>query len=73
MQIQSVIFNKKKWDKVKSHKWMIDHKNEVGNMIKNVDITANYYRWRVREPIYKHYVLKDIGRNTGIKFVLGFD
>jgi hypothetical protein len=62
MLVHSIIFNKKKWTIPSSQKWVYDHGYKP---IKNVDVTENYYRWRIRDPkLFKQFVIKDVGNST---------
>jgi hypothetical protein len=71
-KIQSVIFNKDKFNKKNSEKWLIDHKYKI----KKVDITDNYLRYRQLSPSYikkqgyDKYRNKDIG--NGIILVIAY-
>jgi hypothetical protein len=68
--IQSVLFDKKKWDLVMSIQWLRKHKFDT---IK-VDETMRYIRWRQVEPLDLKYSgygdphTKSIG--DGIKLII---
>ena len=69
MYIQSVIFEKKKWNVEKSKKWLKLHKFKHGDM----DEKEKTLRFRQIDPSkfkkFKTYKIED----KGITFVLGFD
>ena len=46
MEVQSVLFNKKKYTKKQAEKWLMDNKYKV----KKVDITENLRRYRQLDP-----------------------
>ena len=46
MEVQSVLFNKKKYTKKQAEKWLVDNKYRV----KKVDITENLRRYRQLDP-----------------------
>ena len=67
-KIQSVIFDKSKWDIQQSHEWLIQHHIKP---IKIAHETKNNWRWRIKLPgKFKNFITKDFG--DGIKIVMGF-
>jgi len=67
MEIQAIIFSKKKWTVPSSQNWVYSHGYKP---ITNVRITDNYIRWRLRDPKkYRQFVIKPIGKN--IKYIYG--
>lgn len=67
MLVHSIIFKKNKWTIPSSQDWVYFHGYKP---IKNVDITKNFYRWRIRDPSqFKQFVTKKIG--NGIEIVFG--
>lgn len=67
MLVHSIIFSKKKWTIPSSQEWVYSHGYRP---IKNVDVTTNFYRWRIRDPSQFHqFVTKKIGK--GIEIVFG--
>ena len=69
-KIQSIIFKKSKWFIIDAEFWLFKHKYKP---IKPVDITKNYYRFRIRQPIKgSEYRLIDFGKDSGIKAVYMF-
>lgn len=68
MEVQSVLIPKDKYSKKEANKWI---KNN-GYIIKKIDITNNYYRYRQMEP---ELLIKDSYRtktlNNGIILILG--
>ena len=46
MEVQSVLFNKKKYTKKKAEKWLVDN----GYKVKKVDITDTLRRYRQLNP-----------------------
>jgi len=50
-KIQSLIFNKRLWATNDARAWLRRHHFIP---IKHVDITPNYYRYRIREPLPGH-------------------
>lgn len=65
--IQSVRFNRKYWSEAKAMNWLYLHKFIP---IKKVDKTKNYFRYRMHEPIFNHYITKKLDNN--IELVIGF-
>lgn len=70
-QIQAVTFKKKDWDTKQARKWMKDHNLTP---IKHVDITDNFYRYRITSPtLYKRYETKVVDHNgKEIHLIIGF-
>lgn len=67
MLVHSVIFDNTIYDTTHARAWLKKHKYYP---IKRVDVTANYLRYRIRDPkMFKSFVTKDI--THGIKLVLG--
>ncbi len=66
MEIQSVIFPKKKYSATKAKQWL---KKKKLKPIKKVDKTINFLRYRIRQPKYKKYITKKIP--NGISLILG--
>lgn len=66
--VQSVTFSRDAWTPVSALRWLAKHGYEPTKM---VHTTANYYRYRIREPreFRSFRVLKLPG---GIDLVLGF-
>lgn len=65
MSIQSVLFNRKKWDILKSVEWL--QKNKLVHS--KVDITTNYLRYRQFTPKKgDKYITKNLGK--GIKIII---
>src|SRR5579885_2717298 len=66
--IQAIIFKKENWTENKAEKWLKMHNF---NPIKNVHITENYLRYRLKNPNkLNEYRTYDIG--NGIKLILEF-
>lgn len=68
--IQSIIFNKQYWTIPESQKWLYDNNLKLlkGKMI---DITKNFYRFRIKDPKqFKYFRTKKL--NNHIDLVLGF-
>ena len=66
-QIQSVRFRKNKYTQSQARKWMKD--NNI-TPLKRVDITKNWYRFRIREPyVFKKMWTRVVNKN--IHFILG--
>jgi len=72
MKIQSIIFNKKYWNKKTSKKWLISKKynTSLGPTIYNFD-SPNNWRWRQLEPNFKKYYMKK-GDEKGIQYIIGY-
>lgn len=67
MLVHSIIFRKDKWTIQDSHRWLYQHGYRP---IKNVDVTQNFYRWRIRDPNeFRQFVTKKVGK--GIEIVFG--
>lgn len=68
--IQSVIFNKYLWTISKANKWLHSHGLKLLKD-KDVDITKNYYRFRIKPPeLFNHFFMKDL--KNGVKLVIGY-
>ena len=65
MPVQSVIFDKKHWNKKDSKKWLINHKFKV----LKIDDTDNYYRFRQLNPDYKKK-FNTISLNNNVKLII---
>lgn len=65
--IQSIEFDKYFWTKNQAEEWLKNHKIIP---MKVAHITKNYIRYRIEEPNYRYYRVKDIG--DGILLTLGF-
>ena len=66
--IQAIIFKKENWTENKAEKWLKMHNF---NPIKNVHITENYLRYRLKNPNkLNEYRTYDIG--NGVKLILEF-
>lgn len=64
--LQSVIFDKNIWTLTEARHWLMKHKLRP---IKSVHITANYYRFRMNEPVPNaRYYTKEI--DDGVLFVI---
>ena len=67
--IQSVIFQKSKWNSDTARTWLQKHRLK---RIKIVDITKNTLRYRIQAPeLFKRFVSKKIN-TRGITLILGF-
>ena len=68
-EVQSVIFNKSKWTIRKAEGWLKKHNYKTSFYGKDVDETANYYRYRQQAPSkYKKYRMKPIGTILPLDF-----
>jgi len=67
--IQSVIFNKDKWNITDSKAWL----NEHGYKSPKVDETENFLRFRQAKPLKTYsYITKKLGK-TGIELIIGYE
>ena len=67
-EVHSILFNKNIWTLKDSKRWLKEHDYIP---IKKVDITTNFYRFRIRDPkLFKKFRIIYI--DYGIEFVLGF-
>ena len=69
MEVQSVLFNKKKYTKKQAEKWLLDNKYKV----KKVDITDTLRRYRQLEPTLFNqntYRMKKL-KGTDLMLVVG--
>lgn len=64
-EIQSIIFDRNEWTKVKSRNWCKKHGYKF-----DVDVKPEHWRYRQTEPDYKKYITKDMGH--GVKLIIGF-
>lgn len=71
--IQSVIFNKDKWNTNQAEGWLNKHGYKISFYGKKVDTTTNYYRYRQIAPHkFKNYFIKMLdGKNRGVGLVIG--
>ena len=51
-KIQSMLFNKKYYNQKEAKQWLKDNNLKP---IKRVDITKNFYRYRIRQPTDAYY------------------
>lgn len=66
-EVQSIIFDKKKWSVNSARAWLINNNFPSPKL----DIQANFLRFRQKNPKkYRKFATKDMGK--GIKFILGF-
>lgn len=66
--VQAVLFDKNKFTTEKCRRWLKSNNFEP---LKRVDVTDNYYRYRIIEPDDNHkYRVKKI--DDKIKFIIGF-
>ena len=67
--IQSIIFNKQKWNIKDAKSWLKDHDYKSPK----VDEAANFLRFRQTKPLKKYsYITKKLG-NTGIELIIGYE
>ena len=66
--VQAVIFKREYYNPDSARRWLKRHHYEP---IKRVHITANYLRYRIREPDEDKYEYRMKAIDTGIKLVLG--
>lgn len=67
MEIHSIGFDLRKWTPVRIKNWFSKHPDIIP--IKQVHITKNFARYRIRDPKkYKRFVTK---KNKDIMFVFG--
>lgn len=67
MIVQAVIFSSDLFTNAKAKNWLVSHRYVP---IKGVDKTANYLRYRIRDPSqFSGFVIKEI--SPGIKIVFG--
>lgn len=67
-EVHSILFNKNIWILKDAKRWLREHDYIP---IKKVDITTNFYRFRIRDPkLYRTFRIIYI--DYGIEFVLGF-
>lgn len=66
-EIQSVLLNKNNFSLEKAMLWIITH----GFVIKKIDETQNFYRFRQKSPNrYKYFRNRKI--ENGVEFIIGF-
>lgn len=66
--LQSILFNKNIWTLQTAKRWLFDHSYRP---IKSVDITANFYRFRINSPPIsqnKRYYTKEM--DDGVLFIM---
>lgn len=67
-QVQAILFKKDKWSSKKSLFWLKEHNY---NPIKEVHITKNFRRYRIRNPDkFKRFITKKLKNN--IDLIIGF-
>lgn len=67
-EIQSVLFDRKKFDSETARTWLDKHNLK---RLKRVDKTDKYLRYRIKSPRkYKGFITKQFDR--GIKAIIGF-
>jgi len=66
MTIQSVIFDKDKYDVLEAMAYLRHHNIKP---IKAPHITENYIRMRISPPNFSHYITKDL--HNGVKLIIG--
>jgi len=75
MQIQSVLFNKNKYNKATSRLWLIHHKFNANytDRKQSPRQTLHYYRWRQHDPNkYVESSFRTINSpSPDIKFIIG--
>ena len=68
-EIQAVLFDKKKWAKGKASRWLQMHNFRP---IKDVHITGNFLRYRLRNPKkFKRLRIKH-DPESGVSLIIGF-
>lgn len=66
MEVQAIIFSKKKWTATSARKWLKEHGYSP---IKKAHGTEHYIRYRLRTPRTGDYITKKLG-TSGIKLIL---
>jgi hypothetical protein len=67
-KIHAVIFEKKYWTPTRAEQWLSAHKLDP---IKDVDVTTNFLRYRIRDPDLFDY-FRMISLPNRAKLVIGF-
>ena len=67
--VQAILFDKTIYDEKKAAKWLKDHKIHP---IKEVHVTENYYRYRLKVPDEDKYRYRTDDLKNGIKYIIGY-
>lgn len=67
--VQSILFDKNIYNVISARQWLARHNFKP---IKDVDITANKLRFRIRAPIFNNYITKKLNDDGSIEAIIGF-